>query len=164
MHLEFNDIDKALEYFESRNFSEKAEEEFMSGYPGYLSYLTSSQFEPLTEDEFLILMFDAMVILKAYQDKFGKADDTEGEIIEKIETDNWDAFEALGKMSLTDKIFEMFGEEDQSLAEFVISTFEEEDEEDMIEEENIADEMNTVVKEIIFIALKTLSDCVKVSD
>ncbi|MEZ4907859.1 MAG: hypothetical protein R2771_09540 [Saprospiraceae bacterium] len=160
MNLEFNDIDQALQYFENKNFSEKAEEEFMASYPSILSYLTSSQFEPLTEDEFLILMFDAMVILKAYQNKLGKTIDPDGDLIEKTETTNWDNFEELGKMPLEEKMFELFEDDDSPLAEFIISTLEDEDE----EEEDSNDEINFVVKEIIFISLKTISDCIKESD
>jgi hypothetical protein len=159
MSLSFNEIEKALIYFEEKNFSEESEKKFLSIFPNYMSFLTSNQFESLTEDEYLILMFESLVVLKAYSDKYGKNIDADAELIESIETANWDKFESLGNMSFDEKINLMMGKEHSEFSDFIISSFEMEDEDEETEE-YMDGEISLPAKEIIFITVKTISDSI----
>ena len=158
MTLTFDDIDKAMEYFEQKNFSEASEKDFLSKYPNFTSFLTSNQFDALTEDEFLILMFDSLIVIKAYTDKLGSGIDAEQDLIESIETENWDKYEELGNLSFSDKVEIMMGKDQNELSDFIISSFEMEEEDN---DENPDPEISLPAKEIIFITVKTISDSIK---
>ena len=157
MALSFTDIDKALEYFEQKNFSEASEQEFLSKFPNFTSFITSSQFESLTEDEFLILMFDSLIVIKAYSNKFGLEIDADPDLIEALETKNWDKFEELGNMLFPEKVESMMGKDQNELSDFIISSFEMEEEDN---DENPDPEISLPAKEIIFITVKTISDAI----
>lgn len=157
MALTFNDIDKALEYFEQKNFSEKSEKEFLAKFPNFTSFITSNQFDALTEDEFLILMFDSLIVLKAYSNTLGGEIDADTDLIESLETDNWDKFEELGNISFSEKVESMMGKDHSELSDFIISSFEMEDEDP---DENPDPEISLPAKEIIFITVKTISDAI----
>jgi hypothetical protein len=160
MTLSFNEIDKALEYFEQKNFSEASEKDFLSKYPNFTSFLTSSQFDALTEDEFLILMFDALIVIKAYSDMLGSGIDADSDLIESLETQNWDKYEELGNISFFEKVQIMMGKEQLELSDFIISSFEMEEEDN---DENPDPEISLPAKEIIFITVKTIADSINFS-
>lgn len=160
MTLSFNEIDKALEYFEQKNFSEASEKDFLSKYPNFTSFLTSSQFDALTEDEFLILMFDALIVIKAYTDMLGSGIDADYDLIESLETQNWDKYEELGNISFFEKVQIMMGKEQVELSDFIISSFEMEEEDN---DENPDPEISLPAKEIIFITVKTIADSINFS-
>jgi hypothetical protein len=154
MQFTYSDFDNALDYFEQRNFSEQSEKEFMSSFPNIFAYLTSNQFDTLTEDEFLILMFNCTIIMKVFTDKIGKIIDPDQELIDEIETDNWDEFEELDINNFEEKVIFMFGNEQEDIADYILSSFDQgEDEED---EDSI--EIGLPAKEIIFITVKTVFD------
>lgn len=156
MKLTHDDIDQALEYFEQKSFSEASEKEFISKFPNFMSYLTSNQFEALTEDEYLILMFDSMILIKAFSQKLGIEIDPDPEMIEEVETENWDKFEAMGKISFHEKIDQMLGKENEALIDFLISSFEDDEEAD----ESSGTEVSQPAKELIFITAKTIADSI----
>lgn len=160
MTLSFNEIDKALEYFEQKNFSEASEKDFLSKYPNFTSFLTSSQFDALTEDEFLILMFDALIVIKAYTDMLGSGIDADSDLIESLETQNWDKYEELGNISFFEKVQIMMGKAQIELSDFIISSFEMEEEDN---DENPDPEISLPAKEIIFITVKTIADSINFS-
>ena len=156
MKISYEDIDKALDYFEQKNFSEASEKEFISNYPNIMSYLTSGQFEALTEDEYMILMFDSMILIKALSQKQGIEKDVDSDIIEAMEAENWDRFEALGKISFHEKTDQMLGKENEALNDFIISSFEDDEDED----ESTDTVISQPAKEIIFITVKTIVDSI----
>jgi hypothetical protein len=104
-------------------------------------------------------MFESLVVLKAYSDKYGKNIDADAELIESIETANWDKFESLGNMSFDEKINLMMGKEHSEFSDFIISSFEMEDEDEETEE-YMDEEISLPAKEIIFITVKTISDSI----
>jgi len=154
MEINYKDIDNAIEYFENKSFSDSTEKEFASEFPVILSYLTSSQFAILSEEEYMILMFEAIVLLKVIQNKTGAMHDVEAEKLESFETKNWDKFESFEKMSFEEKAGKLFEDKNEALVDFILSGLEpdEEDEEDF-------EEIAPAAKEIILISLKTIYDC-----
>jgi len=154
MEINYKDIDDAIEYFENKSFSDSTEKEFASEFPVILSYLTSSQFAILSEEEYMILMFEAIVLLKIIQSKTGAMHDVEAEKLESFETKNWDKFESFEKMPFEDKAGKLFEDKNEALVDFILSGLEpdEEDEEDF-------EEIAPAAKEIILISLKTIYDC-----
>ncbi|MDV7394370.1 hypothetical protein RZS08_23510, partial [Arthrospira platensis SPKY1] len=104
----------------------------------------------------MILMFDSMILLKALSHKLGTEKDVESDIIEALETENWDRFEEMGKISFHDKIDQMLGKENEALIDFIISSLE--DDED--EEDSSGTQISQPAKEIIFITVKTIVDAI----
>ena len=154
MSLTFNEIEKALIYFEEKNFSEESEKKFLSKFPNFMSFLTSNQFDALTEDEFLMLMLESLVVIRAYSDKYGMNIDPDAELIESIETANWDKFEEFGNISFIEKVNSMMGSDQEELSDFIVSSFE------MDEDEDEGEDISQPAKEIIFITVKTISDTI----
>lgn len=152
--ISINEIFDALEYFENKNFDAFEEQKFLAGYPNILSFLTSSQFDTLSEDEYLILMFNAVVLIKAFQNKFGKCPDPDQQLIEESENENWDKFESLGNISFEDKIYALFEVKNAEIADYILSSFEDE------EDEEQSDEINQIVREIISVSLKSIIDAI----
>jgi len=154
MEINYKDIDNAIEYFKNKNFSDSSEKEFASEFPVILSYLTSSQFAILSEEEYMILMFEAIVLLKIIQNTTSDMHDVEAEKLESFETKNWDKFESFEKMSFEEKADKLFDDKNEALVDFILSGLEpDEDEEEDFEE------ITPAAKEIILISLKTIYDC-----
>ncbi|HHH54442.1 MAG TPA: hypothetical protein ENK91_12345 [Bacteroidetes bacterium] len=145
------DIDNSLEYFEERQFSDSSEKEILSNFPEIWSYLTSSQFKVLSDDEYMILTFDILVILKILNDKLGDIQDITPDKIELFETKNWDNLEKLGNISLEEKMDKIFGKEYSELTDFIISSYTDEEGDDEI--------ISLPAREIIFVTAKTIIDC-----
>lgn len=152
MKITFEDIDNAILYFENKQFTDKSEKEFIGQFPEILSYLTSNQFSILTEDEYMILIFDAMVIIKSFIDKDNQINEIDHLMIEAKESENWDLFESLGSLSFDDKVDKLFKNENEDIIDFILSSFDDEDEDDEIE-------ISDPAKEVIALALKTIFDC-----
>ena len=146
------DIDNSLEYFEQRHFSDNSEKEILSNFPEIWSYATSNQFKVLSDDEYMILIFDILVLLKILKEKLHDTSGITSERIELFETKNWDTLEKLGNISLEEKMDIMFGNEYPELMEFIISGYTDEDDD---EESDIS----LPAQEIIFITAKTIIDC-----
>lgn len=158
MEITNQDIDKAIEHFENRQFSDTSEKEFIGQFPEVLSYLTSNQFSILSEDEYMVLLFDSMVLLKSIIDKTGSITRVDNNTIELMETKNWDKFESLDKMSFEDKADKLFNDDHEDVVDFILSGFENEEDDD---DDNI--EISIPAKEIILISLKTIFDCYTVT-
>ena len=153
MQIRHSDIEKALEYFENKQFSDKSEKEIMSKFPGIMSYLTSNQFGVLSDDEYMILSFNILILLKTFLDKGNNPADLPEELIELNEAKNWEKFEHAGNIPFKEKVFVLFEEKNRDLAEFILSGFEDEDD----DEEDV--EISLPAQEIIFITVKTIFDC-----
>jgi len=153
MTITIDDIEKSLDYFETRQFSDKTEEEFISRYPSILKYLTSNQFNALSKDEYLILMFSSIIVLKTMADKYG-IDNSPGEdLLEALETFNWQVVEETPARSFSQLVMSIMGEKENDLAQFIISSLED-DEED-------TNEISLPAKKIIFVTLKTIFDALQ---
>ena len=152
MEIKNSDLDLAIDYFESKQFSDSSEKEFISKFPVILSYLTSNQFDILSEEEYMILMFEAIVLLKAIENKQNNMDDAEGAQLEALETKNWDKFESFSNMSFEEKTDKLFDNKNEDIVDFILSGFEsDEDEYDFVE-------ISSAAKEILLISLKTIYD------
>lgn len=153
MEINFQDIDDAIIYFENKQFSDSSEKEFAAKFPVILSYLTSNQFSILSEEEYMILMFEAMVILKVLENKLKTLNKITSDKVEALESQNWDEFEALENMTIEEKATKLFNNSDDAIVDFIVSGFEsdEEDDETM--------EITPAAKEILLISLKTIYDC-----
>jgi len=111
------------------------------------SYLMNEQLEMLNEDEYKILWFDAMVIIKCFEEVNGQHTENDPKLIETIESKGWAMLEnskPAGFREKLDVFFENSSQED--LLAFV---------EDSISDD---DEMtiSSAAKEIIFVTLYTL--------
>ena len=153
MKITFESIDNAILYFENKQFTDKSEKEFIGQFPEILSYLTSNQFSILSEDEYMILIFDAMVLIKAIIDQDNQTNEIDHLMIEAKESENWDLFESFGSLSFDEKVDKLFKNENEDIIDFILSSFDDEDEVD--EEIEISDP----AKEVIVMALKTIFDC-----
>ena len=151
MKITNQDLDQAILHFENKQFSDDSEKEFIGQFPEILSYLTSNQFSILSEYEYVILFFDSMILLKTILEKHDEFPIIDNNIIEVKETENWDKFESLGNVSFDDKADEMFNFKQDDLVEFILSSLEDDEEEDN-------EEISAPAKEVIFMALKTILD------
>jgi len=153
MKIKYSDLDRAIDYFESKQFSDSSEKEFISKFPVILSYLTSNQFSILSEEEYMILMFEAIVLLKAIESKKKSMDDAQGVQLEALETQNWDKFESFSNMPFEEKAYKLFNNKSEDIVNFILSGFDPDEEEENIEE------ISPAAKEILLISLKTIYDC-----
>ncbi len=153
MIIKYSDIEKALEYFENKQFSDKSEKEILNRFPVVMSYLTSNQFSVLSDDEYMILSFNILILLKILLDTGKDQSDISDELIELNETKNWEKLENTENIPFKEKVFILFEEKNKDLAEFILSGFEdEEDDDDDVE-------ISLPAQEIIFITVKTIFDC-----
>ncbi len=153
MEIKNSDLDLAIDYFENKQFSDSSEKKFFSKFPVILSYLTSNQFDILSEEEYMILMFEAIVLLKAIEYKQNSMGDAEGAQLEALETQNWDKFESFSNMVFEEKAHKLFDNKSEDVVNFILSGFEpDEDEQDF-------EEISPAAKEILLISLKTIYDC-----
>lgn len=153
MKIKYENIDNAIMYFENKQFSDKSEKEFIGQFPEILSYLTSNQFSILSEDEYMILIFDAMVLIKTIIDQENQTKEIDHLMIEARESENWDLFESLGSISFDEKVDKLFKNENEDIIDFILSSFDDEDE---VEDDM---EISDPAKEVIILALKTIFDC-----
>ncbi len=154
MIINYQDIDNAIEHFENKQFSDSSEKDFIAEFPVFLSYLTSNQFSILSEEEYMILMFEAIVILKVLKSKVNKLNDIDAEQLESLETKNWDKFESFTNMPFEDKADKLFDNQNEAIVDFIISGFESDE-----DDEDDTTEISSAAKEILLISLKTLYDC-----
>lgn len=153
MIIKYSDIEKALEYFENKQFSDKSEKEILNRFPVVMSYLTSNQFSVLSDDEYMILSFNILILLKILLDTGKDQSDISDELIELNETKNWEKLENTENIQFKEKVYLLFEEKNKDLAEFILSGFEdEEDDDDDVE-------ISLPAQEIIFITVKTIFDC-----
>lgn len=111
------------------------------------SYLMNEQLEMLNEDEYKILWFDGMVIIKCFEEARGYQIEDDEKMIENLESKGWAMLEnskPAGFREKLDVFFENTRQED--LLAFV--------------EDSLADDdemtISSAAKEIIFITLYTL--------
>ncbi len=153
MIIKYSDIEKALEYFENKQYSDKSEKEILNRFPVVMSYLTSNQFSVLSDDEYMILSFNILILLKILLDTGKDQSDISDELIELNETKNWEKLENTENIQFKEKVYLLFEEKNKDLAEFILSGFEdEEDDDDDVE-------ISLPAQEIIFITVKTIFDC-----
>ncbi len=105
--ITYKEIDEAIVYFESKNFSEESEREFMSKYPVIQSYLTSNQYKMLSDDEYL--------------------GDLQSDIIEQKETVIWDKYETLSSNNFEDKVITLFEDKNSDVSDFILSGVEDDE-------------------------------------
>ncbi len=146
--ITYKEIDEAIVYFENKNFSEESEKEFIGKYPVIQSYLTSNQYKMLSDDEYLLFFFDALVLLKAFEIKMPEMGDLQSDIIEQKETVIWDKYETLSSKNFEDKVISLFENKNSDVSDFILLGVEDEEE-----------DISQPAKEIIVISLKTLFDC-----
>ncbi len=146
--ITYKEIDDAIVYFESKNFSEESEREFINKYPVIQSYLTSNQYKILSDEEYLLFFFDALVLLKAFEIKIPQIGDLQSDIVEQKETAIWDKYETLSINNFEDKVISLFDNKYSDISDFILSGLEDDEE-----------EISQPAKEIIVISLKTLFDC-----
>lgn len=111
------------------------------------SYLMNEQLEMLSEDEYKILWFDAMVIIKCFEEVNGQHTENDPKLIETIESKGWAMLEnskPAGFREKLDVFFENSSQED--LLAFVEDSISDDDE--MV--------ISSAAKEIIFVTLYTL--------
>ncbi|HEB61583.1 MAG TPA: hypothetical protein ENI82_00375 [Bacteroidetes bacterium] len=153
MKIKHTNIENALEYFENKQFSDKSEKEILNKFPEIMSYLTSNQFSVLSDDEYMILSFNILILLKTLMDTREDLPEITDELIELNETKNWENLEKAGNIPIEEKIYLLFGEDNKDLAEFILAGFSDEEDED----EDV--EISIPAQEIIFISVKTIFDC-----
>lgn len=155
MTITHDDIEKALDYFENKQFSDKTEKEFISRFPSILQYLTSNQFNTLSQDEYFILMFCAIVLMKAITGKYGIEKAPGSELIENLETVNWQKAEENPAKSFATLVMNMMGEENKDVAQLIISSL---DDDNGVEDKV---DISLPAKKIIFITIKTIFDALQ---
>ena len=151
MTIDQNSIEQALDYFENKRFSDTSEKEILKRFPEIMSYLTSNQFNVLSDDEYMILSFDILILLKIILDSNENPASVSNELIEANEAKNWEKFEKIGNIPFIEKAYRLFDKKNKDLSEYIISSF--------YDEENDEDEINIPAQEIILIAVKTIFDC-----
>ncbi len=153
MKINYTDIENALEYFENKQFSDKSENEILKKFPQVMSYLTSNQFSVLSDEEYMILSFYILILLKIFIDKKVYLPEITGELIELNETKNWEKLENISNIPFEEKVYRLFKEENKDFADFILSGFYDE------EDEKAEVEISLPAQEIIFITVKTIFDC-----
>jgi len=141
-------IDIAADMLENADFEAELAS-FKEKYPVLHSYLLNEQLSLLTEEEYQILWFDAMVLVRSFE----LADLIPTSItaidLEDFESNNWSLFENSKPMGFRDKLNIFFEQtEQEDLLAFV--------------EDSLADDeempISSAAKEIIFISLLSILD------
>ena len=123
--------------------------EIKQNYPLIHSYLLNEQMSLLSEEEYQLLWFDAMVILKSCERCGNIQKDLDQARLEDYESDNWAKFENSKPAGFRDKLDVFFNETDQEdLLAFIEDSLADDDEM----------QVSSAAKEIIFIVLKSLVD------
>ncbi len=151
MKINFKDIENALKFFEKNKFSNKSSKEILVKYPEVMSYMTSNQFNILSDDEYFLFSFHILLLLKIAFDSNKEIPVITAEIIEAKEALNWEKFENIGNMPNDKKTLLLFGSDNEDLANFLLSGFQESDDEDT--------EISQPAREVIAIAVKSILDC-----
>ena len=142
-------IDNVLESMERSDFDSDLLQ-FKLNYPTLYAYLLNDQFELLTEDEFQLLLFNAMVIVRCFSET-GISAQLQEEEIEACESENWRMLDAAAPAGFSEKLdvfFESSRQED--LLAFI--------EDSLVEDEDREIPISSVAREILFVSLKTIVD------
>jgi len=142
-------IEQSIERIQQMDFDD-AFIQFSQKHPLLVSYLAGEQFAVLEEEEYQILLFEAMVIAGCFDGVTFGDDETTAELLEDCESANWAAFDNDLPGSFHDKLdvfFEHTDEED--LLAFI---------EDSLVDDEESEPIHAASKEIIFITLKSLVD------
>ncbi|TXF90005.1 hypothetical protein FUA23_08620 [Neolewinella aurantiaca] len=124
-------------------------QDFAEAQPNLAAYLTNEDSETLNEDERTLLLFGAIVIYQSVMDERIVRDVISEEIIGQLEEDNYALMPAKG--AFRDRLTPFFEEsEEEELLAFA---------EDLIVAEADEDGITKEAREPMFIALKTVIDC-----
>jgi hypothetical protein len=141
-------IEKIVDQLETAEFENELEKLKMQ-YPLLHAYLLNDQLETLTDDEFMILFFDALVIVKSFEQSGTMPSALSEERLEELESDNWNRLHDSKPVNFHEKLdvfFEATRQED--LLAFI--------------EDSLADDdeqlVSSAAREILFICLKSIVD------
>jgi len=143
-----NEIEKQIDFLENADFDVEIKK-LQEIQPVIYSYLSGEHLEMLSEDEFKILLFDSLVIIKSFYTIYPQIEQIDAEKLEMIESGNWASFDNSKPVSFRDKLDEFFHDYPQlELLAFV--------------EDSLADDTEMPIsspgKEILFVSLKSLID------
>ena len=122
---------------------------FKADFPVVYSYLTNDQLSSLTDEEYKILIFSAMVIARSfeYSETFNPSNDPV--LLENKESINWNLLQNSKPVGFHDKLDVFFeNAEQEDLLAFIEDSLTDDDE----------FEISSAAREIIFICLKSIVD------
>lgn len=141
-------IEEVLENLENADFSEEMDK-FKSHFPVIYTYLLNDQLESLTEEEFQLLFFDALVIVRCFEKQGKVPDQLNPEQLEEIESANWNLLQNSKPVNFTEKLDVFFqNSRQEDLLAFI--------EDSLVEDEDQT--VSSAAREIIFIFLKSIVD------
>ena len=120
-------------------------------YPVIHAYLLNDQLEHLSEEEYQLLLFGALVILHSFEQEKEIGPEILPSQLEDMESANWAAFDNSKPTGFREKLDSFFNDtEEEELLAFI---------EDLVADD---EEMpiSSAAKEVIFISLKSLVDVV----
>jgi hypothetical protein len=141
-------IEKVLDQLEQSDF-EAEFNTFKSNFPIVFSYLANDQLQALTEEEYQIMLFNAMVIARSFELSGTLKSDRNPELLEHKESANWNLLKNSKPVGFNEKLdvfFEHSSQED--LLAFI--------EDSLIEDDDF--QISSAAREIIFISLKSIVD------
>jgi hypothetical protein len=137
-------------YYSQDNKYEKDQEVFEKEQPCYIALLADEGFEILTDDEYELLWFNATIIYSAAKIIQPNIAEFEQEKIEDFDEKNWEVLERNVTGTFRDRVTPFFQDYPQEdLLAFVEDSLE--SDEDVV--------ITSTGRELIFVACKTLIDC-----
>jgi hypothetical protein len=141
-------IDKMLMELEAADFQQELDE-FKVKYPVVFSYLMNDQLASLTEEEFQLLFFDAIVIIKCFESVGTIPETIHPATLEDKESANWNLMQNSKPATFQEKLDVFFRETNQEdLLAFIEDSLSEDDE----------FVISSAAREIMFICLKSVLD------
>lgn len=141
-------IDKILTELEAADFEQELED-FKVKYPILFSYLMNEQLASLTDEEFQLLFFDAIVMVKSFEATGNMPVEINPVILEDKESANWNLMQNGKPVAFQEKLDVFFKEtEQEDLLAFIEDSLAEDDE----------FTISSAAREIMFICLKSVLD------
>lgn len=141
-------IDQILVKVEAADFQQELDD-FKNQYPILFSYLMNDQLASLTEEEFQLLFFDAIVMLKCFESVGKIPGEFDPKALEDKESANWNLMQNTKPIAFQEKLDVFFEETRQEdLLAFI--------EDSLAEDDEFA--ISSAAREIMFICLKSVLD------
>lgn len=141
-------IEKVLDQLEKAEFDIELGN-IKAKYPVLHAYLMNDQLEALTEEEFKLFLFDALVIIRSFEAANSMPEELNAKWLEDKESDNWNLLQNSKPVNFHEKLDVFFQDtHEEDLLAFV--------EDSLVDDEESP--ISSAAREIMFICLKSIMD------
>ena len=141
-------IEKVMNQLEHADF-ERELQDLKAHFPIVYSYLANDQLQSLSEEEYQIMLFSALVIIKSFELSGTLRNERDSELLENKESSNWNLLRNSKPTGFSEKLDVFFeNSKQEDLLAFVEDILTDDDE----------FQIGSAAREIIFICLKSIID------